>query len=60
MKRIDAIRNFFQRQDSIAPNGGRHLETRELMNLDKDSRFELAELAAKELGTTIDIDTVKE
>lgn len=52
MTGINAIKTFFERADKIAPEGGRKVENRELMNLDKESRRELGELACAALGET--------
>ena len=54
MSRVTAIKTFFERQDDIAPSGGRKVTMDELRLLSNDDREELAELAARELGTTID------
>lgn len=54
MARITAIKTFFERSDSITPDGGRKITMDELRALSNDDRNELAELAARELGATID------
>lgn len=54
MKRMTAIKTFFERADRISPEGGRKITMDELKALNSDERAELAILAARELGETID------
>lgn len=54
MGRIEAIKTFFQRKDRITPEGGRTVDMSELKGLSSNDREELGNLAAKELGVTLD------
>lgn len=54
--RVKAIKRFFEREDSITPNGGRKVEMDELktVNLSVEARNELATLAAAEMGMELE------
>ena len=53
MGRIEAIKTFFERKDSISPNGGRKVSMTEFKALEQADREELSQLAAAELGVEI-------
>jgi len=48
-----AMKRFFERSDSVTPNGGRKVEMQELKDVPKDAREELGRLACVELGATL-------
>lgn len=57
MKKMEAMKTFFERDDAISPGGGQKVQNRELLDLkkaDDDSYDELAELSAAELGVELD------
>jgi hypothetical protein len=58
MSKVKAIRDFFQREDEIAPEGGRKVNLQELKELSDEDKDELGTLCAEQLGAEIEIKKV--
>lgn len=54
MKRLPAIRAYFERQDNIAPTGGKKMPTSEFKGLSQADLKELGEGSAANLGVEIE------
>jgi len=56
MKKAQAIKEYFQQADKIAPDSGKKVEMAELKEMIKDKAGydELAQLAAEALGVELD------
>jgi len=52
---IAAIKKFFERSDSVAPEGGRKCEITELKALSEADKLELGPLCAAALGMELQI-----
>lgn len=58
MRSIEAIKTFFERKDTITPNGGRPVSNQEILKYARENPVgatrALAEMCAVELAVTID------
>lgn len=58
VKKMDAIKRFFEQKDAITPEGGRQITTAELLEFvrtDREGFRKLAELCAARLGVELDL-----
>lgn len=53
MSKLAAIKKYMQRDDSLAPGGGREVSTKEFQGIPQQDLVTLGEAAAKLLGVEI-------